>query len=218
MNCENNRVMVQYHHTVIFLHTGFQHKIKGEDMYCTECGKKLPDGSLFCPECGTVVKMNSRPADVAGAVVSAEAPAAAPEDAPENAQLQETPAAETVTAEPAITPEKPAAEAAAETQITGGHQENYSANYAVDTEPQKDRTGFGLCVAGFIISAAGFLFSIIFLLLAAGLILSGIGVAVTGKNPPGERAGRGLGIAGIVIAVLGIVIRIFFYSVLIALV
>ena len=26
------------------------------EQFCTQCGKRLPDGSLFCPACGTRVR------------------------------------------------------------------------------------------------------------------------------------------------------------------
>lgn len=30
-------------------------------MFCTNCGKKIPDGSKFCPECGAKLNVNSAP-------------------------------------------------------------------------------------------------------------------------------------------------------------
>lgn len=51
-------------------------------MFCTECGKMLPEGSFVCPNCGTVVSVTGAAAEVtapetaAAGTTAAEMPAA----------------------------------------------------------------------------------------------------------------------------------------------
>lgn len=42
-------------------------------MYCTECGKAIPDGVKFCPECGTALEATTKAAGAAGAAAGAAA-------------------------------------------------------------------------------------------------------------------------------------------------
>ncbi len=153
-------------------------------MFCTECGKILPEGSFVCPACGTVVSVTGAPA--AQLQTAAEMPAEQEQHA-EVPEMEEQQQAEV----PAVQeqPEEMPVPAVRETD-----------------------SGFGFCTAGFVLSLIGFFTSVIFVTLIAGLILSGIGVSIAGRDTSHNRAGRGLGIAGIVIAAAGILLRIFFLS------
>jgi len=103
-------------------------------MFCTKCGKKLPDTAKFCTNCGAPVKARQIPVvdpmaeeAPAAAPVAEEIPAAAPavEEAPAAAPVaEEVPAAAPVVEEPSaaepaaeeapVVEEAPAAEPAAE--------------------------------------------------------------------------------------------------------
>lgn len=49
-------------------------------MFCTSCGKSIPDGSKFCPECGAAIAVNAVPTQAPQAVPQMEAPQAAPQN------------------------------------------------------------------------------------------------------------------------------------------
>jgi len=68
-------------------------------MFCTNCGKQLPDGSAFCPDCGAV--LDDRAAETAAPA----APVAAPSVAAAPAVVESRPAAESPSA-PAASPAK----------------------------------------------------------------------------------------------------------------
>ncbi len=179
-------------------------------MFCTECGKMLPEGSFVCPACGTPVSVTG----TAGAAVMAKAPE--PAETTETTETtaavpEQEPEAETVSS--AVLPDDTADTAEDD---SGSLHEEYTASSARVPEETGSSSGLGLCIAGFIFSLAGLFFSIIMITLFAGLILSGIGVSIAGKDESGSHAGRGLGIAGIVIAIIGILLRIFLISALVA--
>ena len=182
-------------------------------MFCTECGKMLPEGSFVCPACGTPVSVTG----TAGAAVMAKAPE--PAETTETAETAETTAAvleqepEAETVSSAVLPDDTADTAEDD---SGSLHEEYTASSARVPEETGSSSGLGLCIAGFIFSLAGLFFSIIMITLFAGLILSGIGVSLASKDESGNHAGRGLGIAGIVISVVGILLRIFLISALVA--
>ncbi len=69
-------------------------------MFCSECGKMLPEGSFVCPNCGTVVSVTG-----AAAEVTAPETAAAGTTAAEMPAAVETPAAPVYTAEEVYTEE-----------------------------------------------------------------------------------------------------------------
>ena len=63
-------------------------------MFCTNCGKKLPDGARFCGQCGKPVSVPApapTPAPVPAPVQAAPAPVPAPTPAPAPAPVQAAP-------------------------------------------------------------------------------------------------------------------------------
>ncbi len=172
-------------------------------MFCTECGKMLPEGSSVCPACGTPVSVTG--AGGAAVMTEAEKPTEPTETTAEAVPDQETEAAPSAGQSTDMTEE----------DSYSLHEEHTSSSVHV-SEETGTASGLGLCIAGFIFSLAGLFLSVFMVMLIAGLILSGIGVSIAGKDESGNHAGRGLGIAGIVIAIIGILLRIFLISALVA--
>ena len=177
------------------------------EMFCTECGKMLPEGSSVCPACGT-------PVSVTGAVG-----AAVMTETAETIETMEATAEAVPDQEPDQGPEPvPSQDQSADMTEEDPHSphEELTASSVHVPEETGTASGLGLCIAGFIFSLAGLFLSVFMVMLIAGLILSGIGVSIAGKDESGSHAGRGLGIAGIVIAIIGILLRIFLISALVA--
>lgn len=152
----------------------------------------LPQGSFVCPNCGTAVSVTGGHAAGAGNGTGYVMPE------------EERPAADVL---PAAAMNMPCKTEPQETAVM-----QPAAAPVTVTDVRETDSGFGLCTAGFVLSLLGFFTSVIFLMLIAGLVISGVGVFIAGRDTSHDRAGRGLGIAGIVIAAAGILLRIFFFS------